>query len=92
VEDPFHRFLQGQGELHADTTNGAVFNLFEAVELAKNRFPIFLGGRLYERDELLFHTAVAIGSRRADVTNMIGADALKRVEKRCKGLDPKSLT
>jgi TIR domain-containing protein len=93
-EDPFHRFLQGRGELHVNSTNGPVFQLFEAIEFPEERFPIFLGGRLYQRDELLFHAAVAIGSRRVEVTNMIGAAAVKRVERRCKeaGLDPKLLS
>jgi hypothetical protein len=92
-EDPFFRFLQGRGELHANTANGPAFHLFEAVQLTDDSFPIFLGGRLYDREELLFYAATAIGSRRKEVLNMIGTTALERVEKRCKeaGLDPRQL-
>lgn len=52
-EDPRERFLQGKGEALAGP-NGRAFNIWEAVlDIPEDRLPIWFGGRLYSREDLL---------------------------------------
>lgn len=65
-ENPQWRFLQGCGELHANSQDGSVFNLFEAVEFPDKYFPIYAHDRLYTRKELILKVASVLYYNNAD--------------------------
>lgn len=59
-EEPQWRFLQGRGELFANHENGGAFNLFEAAEFPSNYFPLYIYGRPYTKQQIVFEVAKAL--------------------------------
>jgi hypothetical protein len=59
-ENPQWRFLQGRGELYANTEDGGAFNLFEAAEFPDKHFPLYAYDRPHTRKEIVFAVAKAL--------------------------------
>ena len=89
-EDPFHRFLSGQGELNANTASGATFNLFELMLAADDHFPVFMGGRKYEKSQLAYRLATVLAHKSWHPNMRPSSDALEQLAQVCKsfGFDP----
>jgi hypothetical protein len=51
-ENPQWRFLQGRGELLANSDTGGAFNIFEAAEFLDKDFPLYIYGRLYSKKQI----------------------------------------
>jgi hypothetical protein len=52
-ENPQWRFLQGRGELLANSDTGGAFNIFEAAEFPDKDFPLYIYGRLYSKKDIM---------------------------------------
>ncbi len=92
-EDPYWRFLQGRGELNADTTQGPTFNIFEAVQFHESRFPIYIDGKLYSRSELLYNAATVMAHESYDTKMRLGEEEWEVIRAMCikEGFDPEKM-
>jgi hypothetical protein len=59
-ENPQWRFLQGRGELLANSDTGGAFNIFEAAEFPDKDFPLYIYGRLYSKKDIIIEIAKII--------------------------------
>ena len=59
-ENPQWRFLQGRGELLANSDTGDAFNIFEAAEFPDKDFPLYIYGRLYSKKSIIIKIAKII--------------------------------
>ena len=66
-ENPQWRFLQGCGELCANSEDGGAFNLFEAAEFPDNHFPMYVHNRPHTRKEIVLAVAKALYYGNPDV-------------------------
>ena len=92
-EDPYNRFLNGQGELHTDKIDGPVLNIFDAMTLDESYFPIFINGKNYKKAELAYYTALAIAHQSYDHRMKPLAHKLEAIINYCKsnGFDPEEM-
>jgi hypothetical protein len=82
-ESPYWRFLQGRGELNANTVDGPTFNIFEAVQFDDSSFPIYIDGKKYDRSLLLFHVAEIMAHRSYDTKTFLGEDDWNKIKALC---------
>jgi len=66
-ENPQWRFLQGCGELYANSEDGGAFNLFEAADFPDHHFPLYVHNRPHSREEIVLAVANALYYRNPDV-------------------------
>ena len=59
-ENPQWRFLQGRGELFANTEDGGAFNLFEAAEFPDKHYPLYVYDKPYTKNEIILDVAKAL--------------------------------
>ena len=59
-ENPQWRFLQGRGELFANTADGRAFNLFEAAEFPDIYYPLYVHGKPHSRRAIVLEVARAL--------------------------------
>lgn len=59
-ENPQWRFLQGRGELFANTANGGAFNLFEAAEFPDTYYPLYVYDKPHSRKEIILEVVKAL--------------------------------
>jgi len=91
-ESPFHRFLNGDGELHVNHENGECFTIWEALGFSDDKFPIWIDGKQYTAEDLAFRAAQTLAHRRDVAVRWVGKSRLKAIEDRCVqlGYDPKT--
>ncbi len=82
-ENPQWRFLQGQGELLANSENGGAFHLFEAAKFSDDAFPLYVYDRPYKKMEIILAVAKAIYYDNPSVIK-IGAKERKKMKELCK--------
>lgn len=82
-ENPQWRFLQGKGELLANSENGGAFHLFEAAEFPDEDFPLFVYDRPYTKKEIVLAVTKALFYGNPDVID-IGDDRRAKMKKLCK--------
>jgi len=82
-ENPQWRFLQGCGELIANTEDGGAFNLFEAAEFPDNHFPIYIHNKPRTRQEIVLAVAKALYYGNPDVIPLT-EDRRERMKNICK--------
>jgi hypothetical protein len=89
-ESPYHRFLNGDGELHLDQIGGALFTLWEALEFDNLVFPIWIDGKAYTKADLAFKAAQALAHNREAAVGFIGEARTVDIESICikLGFDP----
>lgn len=73
-ENPQWRFLQGLGELHANTRNGSAFNLFEAARFPDGAYPIYIHERPHSRKDIALAVARALYYRNNDELSLSDDD------------------
>lgn len=91
-ESPIHRFLQGEGEINLGTINGPATTLWEFIIHAKdNEYPLFLGGQVYSKDDLLFQAAQLLPHVPEEAVRWVGKDGKDNIWRMCvkAGYDPK---
>ncbi|WP_375575543.1 toll/interleukin-1 receptor domain-containing protein [Paracidovorax oryzae] len=59
-ENPQWRFLQGRGELYVNSRRGPAFNLFEAVQLPDDAYPMYINGSPQSRKDIVLAVAKAL--------------------------------
>jgi TIR domain len=86
--EPIHRFLVGRGELQI--VGDGVFTLWEALRFPDERFPIWAGGRLYSREDLLVQAWQYLSGAKQVALEAVGADGIEQVRQMliAEGLDP----
>ena len=82
-ENPQWRFLQGRGELLANSDNGGAFNIFEAAEFPDEDFPLYIYDRLYSKKDIVIEIAKIIGYRYHDKMR-VSNERWDRMVKLCK--------
>ncbi|SDH89798.1 toll/interleukin-1 receptor domain-containing protein [Janthinobacterium sp. YR213] len=82
-ENPQWRFLQGQGELFANTDRGRCFNIYEAAEFTDDQFPLYVHDKLYSKEEIILGVAAVFHYSNPDAIP-ITTDRKKRLLKLCK--------
>lgn len=82
-ENPQWRFLQGRGELLANSVDGGAFNIFEAAELPDQDFPLYIYDRLYSKRDIVIEIAKIIGYRSHDKVR-VSDEQWDRLVKLCK--------
>lgn len=82
-ENPQWRFLQGRGELYANTTDGGAFNLFEAAEFEDSQYPLFVYDKPRSRKEIVLAVAKALSYGSYDKVSL-PKEQRKRMIKLCK--------
>jgi hypothetical protein len=82
-ESPFHRFLNGDGELHANSENGGSFTIWEALEFSDDKFPIWIDGKQYHPEDLAFRAAQTLAQRRDVAVRWVGESRVSAIEDRC---------
>jgi hypothetical protein len=90
-ENPTHRFLQGLGELNLQSLDGPATSIFEFLLHASNsQYPLWIGGRVFTKPELLLHVAQVLGPVPERVKGWVGEDGYRRLWRMCvqSGLDP----
>jgi hypothetical protein len=65
-ENPQWRFLQGRGELFANSERGGAFNLFEAAEFSDDAFPLYVYDRPYSKKEIILAVASVLYYKNPD--------------------------
>jgi TIR domain len=89
--DPVLRFLRGSGELTLRPGHGGAFTIWEAlVQFGDDRYPMWVGGRMFTRDDLLHEASAAILKGPEGVVAMVGEDGLERIRRMLieRGYDP----
>lgn len=87
--DPVFRFLAGRGELAV--SEGGAFTLWEAlVHFTDENYPIWLSGRLYEREDLLVQAWENLSASIDIARSTVGEDGIKKIRAMLgeRGLDP----
>ena len=82
-ENPQWRFLQGRGELLANSVNGGAFNIFEAAEFPDEDFPLYIYDRLYSKKDIVIEIAKIIVYRSHDDMR-VSDERWDRMVKLCK--------
>jgi hypothetical protein len=82
-ENPQWRFLQGKGELLANSEDGGAFHLFEAAEFPDGAFPLYVYDRPYTKKEIVLAVVKALFYGNPDVID-IGDDRRASMKKLCK--------
>jgi hypothetical protein len=82
-ENPQWRFLQGQGELLANSEDGGAFNLFEAAEFPEEEFPLYVYDRPYTKKEIILAVTKALFYDNPDVID-IGDERREKMKMLCK--------
>lgn len=82
-ENPQWRFLQGQGELFANSEKGGAFNLFEAAELSDESFPLYVYDRPHTKKEIFLAVTKALYYQNSDAIS-ISKEQQDRLVKLCK--------
>jgi len=83
-ERPSWRFLQGLGELFANTENGGAFNIYEAVEFPDKCFPIYIDGACRSKKELVLNVASIIVNCGRDRIRVGTEEQWLRIRELCK--------
>jgi hypothetical protein len=89
--DPVFRFLQGRGELTSRPGHGGAFTIWEAlVQFGDERYPLWVGGRMFTRDDLVDAASGPILRGPEDVVQMVGEDGLEQIRRMLieRGHDP----
>lgn len=73
-ENPQWRFLQGRGELYANTRDGGAFNLFEAAQLPDSAYPMYIHERPHNRKDIVLAVAKALYHRSYDELSLSDDD------------------
>jgi len=92
-EDPTHRFLQGLGEVNLQSADGPATTIFEFLLHAnESQYPLWIGGRVFTKKELLVHVARLLGPVPDRVRSWVREDEFQKLWKMCveSDLDPKS--
>lgn len=90
-ESPFYKFLRGSGEIMIGV-NGPVTTLWEFLIHSKDfQYPLYLGGNLYSKKDLLFEAAQSIPHIPDTVKNWVGDDGYDKIWQMCLdgGINPK---
>jgi TIR domain len=83
-ESADYRFLQGLGEINLNSADGPTTTIFELLLYTKdNRFPFWLAGRLYTKQELLLEVAQLLGPVPDRVKNWVGEDGYHKLWQMC---------
>jgi hypothetical protein len=82
-ENPQWRFLQGRGELYANSEDGGAFNLFEAAEFPDDQYPLFVHDRLHSKKEIVLAVAKTLYYGSYD-TARLSKERRKRMVKLCR--------
>ena len=82
-ENPQWRFLQGRGELYANTRNGGAFNLFEAAQFPDEAYPVYIHERPHSRSAIVLAVAKALYNRSYDEL-MLSDDRREQMKAICK--------
>ncbi len=82
-ENPQWRFLQGRGELLANSLDGGAFNIFEASEFPDRHFPLYIYDRLYSRRDIVIEVAKVLSYRSYDEMRL-SEERRERLIKLCK--------
>jgi hypothetical protein len=89
--DPVSRFLRGTGELTLRPGHGGAFTIWEALlRLEEQHYPLWVGGRAFSRNDLLFAASSAILRGSEDVVLAVGEDGHERIRRMLieRGYDP----
>jgi hypothetical protein len=83
-ESPVHRFLEGLGEVNLNSSDGPAATIFEFLIHSKETdYPLWLGGELYTKIDLLLQVAQLLGPVPDRVKQWVGkkwlSDALENV-------------
>ncbi len=92
-ESPYWRFLQGRGELNANSVDGSTFNIFEAVLFKDQDFPIYIDGKNHTREELLFNVAEIMAHQSYEARMRLGDERWNKIRALCieHGFDPETM-
>lgn len=82
-ENPQWRFLQGCGELVANTQEGGAFNLFEAAEFPDDYFPLYVYNQPQTRQDIVLAVAKALYYGNQDLIKLT-TDRRNQMKKLCK--------
>jgi hypothetical protein len=88
--DPIHQFLSGRGELVV-AGDGPAFTLWEAlVHFQDGDYPIWAGGRLFIRDDLLVQAWQLLSPQRQLAVGIVHEEGVKKIRAMLdeRGLDP----
>ena len=79
-ENPQLRFLQGRGELFANTEDGAAFNLFEAAEFPDKYYPLYVYDKPHSREEIILEVARALYYGNYDELRLVSGQRERLIE------------
>ncbi|WP_132102130.1 hypothetical protein [Dehalobacter sp. MCB1] len=89
-ESPKFRFLQGRGEITIGH-NGPATTLWEfLIHAEDSRYPIYLDGSLYSKEDLLLTAAQLLSHIPHEVRRWVGEEGRQKIWYMClqAGLDP----
>jgi TIR domain len=92
-ENPAHRFLNGLGEITLVTMGDRATTIFEFLIHAEDKdYPLWLAGKCYSKEELLFNVAQILGPDPDRVKRWVGKDGYQKLRKLCteNSLDPRN--
>lgn len=90
-ESPKYRFLNGVGGIKLGTANGLATTLWETLLYLENdKYPIFLEGELFSKEDLLFHAAQILAADPHRAVQWVQNEGKQKIWSMCVvvGFDP----
>lgn len=83
-EDPTYRFLEGLAEVNLQSGEGAATTIFEFLLHAKeSQYPLWIGGRVFTKNQLLLHVAQLLGPVPDRVKSWVHEDGYRKLWEMC---------